>query len=355
MKRIMGQDDISRINCTSVLNLIRKHKGMTRRQLETATGLSWGGVSNTVSRLTGAGYLTERKESGSGGSGRTPVILEICGDDNLTLGIDVNDTGLTACVMNLKNEILGEFAAPADYSSPDALISGLTALIKRALASYKAKRFLAAGVSMQGEVDGVNGVSVRLPQCPGWEFVPLKEILEEKLSLDFVIGHDPDCMLSTYLTDGEQKNLLLLRLDRSVGMAAALRGEILYGSGLWEIAHMSVDPEGPVCRCGRRGCLEAYVSACRIGQNTDREALKRLSAPLASAARNLIHMFRPDRLFLCGELMKYKDAFYPAFFEEIQRNGTNGIPDILTAADAKAAMKGAAMLAADHALRQLEL
>lgn len=356
MKQIKGQDDLSRANSSLALDLIRISGGLTRRQLEAATGLSWGGVTNTVNRLMSAGYIIERKDTESTGSGRTPCVLEINGDDNLVLGVDVNDTGLTACIMGMNSKVHCEYSGKTDFSSPDALIRCLTAFVEEVLSMHSDRRFLAVGISMQGEVDGVRGVSVRLPQCPGWENVPLKEILEEKFDRSVVIGHDPDCMLLSEMEEADEENVVLMRLDKSVGLAAALRGDILYGSGLWEAAHMIIDPNGPKCCCGARGCLDAYVSACHAGEAADETALHALERPLAVAMHNLICLFRPETFILCGDLMKCRDVFYDGVLNELAGIGDEKrIPDIRPVADAKAAMRGAALLGIKYAVGHIEL
>lgn len=340
-----------RVNCANMLDMIRISGQLTRRQLQEATGLSWGGVTNMVNRLISAGYVVERKSICAAASGRTPCILEINGDNHFTLGVDVNDTGLSACVLNLKGEVQAEFSASADYASPNALLGCITVFIAKALESYANKRIHAIGISMQGEVDGRNGISVRLPQCPGWENIPLKKLIEDRFGLETVIAHDPDCMLTSYLNRSEEKNVVLLRLDRSVGMAAALHGEILSGSGLWEAAHLTVDPNGPVCRCGNRGCMEGYVKACGVGKQISQNALNNLAIPLATAVSNIICLFRPETLILCGDLMKYQNCFWERFAAETNHHHVK----IRAVADARAAMEGAALLAVKQAIHQIEL
>ncbi len=83
-------------------------------------------MTNTVNRLMQAGYIMERK-SDAHGCGRTPGILELNAADNYVLGVDVNDAGLTACVMNLRGEALSEHAASADFPSPKALMQSILA------------------------------------------------------------------------------------------------------------------------------------------------------------------------------------------------------------------------------------
>lgn len=351
MKQFMVKNAMSRVNCANMLELIHEFGQLTRRQLEAATGLSWGGVTNMVNRLISAGYIVESKNSTGTACGRAPGLLEINGKDHFTLGIDVNDTGLSACIMNLKDEILAEFAQPADFSSPDALLADIDILIEKALDACKEKQVLAIGVSMQGEVDSRNGVSVRLPQCRGWNDVPLKALIEERFGRATVLAHDPDCMLLSHISKTEDENVVLIRLDKSVGMAAALHGEILYGSGLWELAHMVVDPAGPVCSCGERGCLDAYVAACWMGKGTPVKALSELPRPLATAAGNVVRLFRPETLILCGELMKYQPYFLGEFLSLMHSSGVN----VHTIANARSAMEGAALMACKHAIRQIEI
>lgn len=344
MKGFLGSDGLSRSNCANVLQLVRQCGRLTRRQIESATGLSWGGVTNMVNRLIEAGYLVERKEPGGHASGRTPGVLEVNGGDHFMLGVDVNDTGLSACAVNLRGETVFERTAKADFSSREGLMNCLKTFIAAALEDCAGRHVMALGVSMQGEVDGVNGVSMRLPQCPGWERVPLRDALTERFGLPVVVAHDPDCMLLTHMERCDGENMLLLRIDRSVGMAVALRGEILYGSGLWEVAHMTVDPDGPECRCGRKGCLEAYVSGAEF------------EVPLAMAVRSLDALFRPDTLILCGDLIRLQPQFGSRFTEALESLG--GRPsgmEVQTVADAKAAMKGAALMAARYAVERLEI
>lgn len=351
MKQFLVQNTMSRANCANMLELIREFGQLTRRQLEAATGLSWGGVTNMVNRLIGAGYVVESKNASGTTSGRVPGLLEINGDDHFTLGIDVNDTGLSACVLNLRDEKKAEFALEADFSSPEALRERICALIQMALDKFADKNVLAIGVSMQGMVDGRNGISVRLPQCPGWQNVPLKALIESRFSKETVIAHDPDCMLLSHISKTDDENVVLIRLDKSVGMAAALHGEILSGCGLWEAAHMVVDPKGPACRCGERGCLDAYVAACAADKENRFDALSALPVPLATAAGNIVRLLRPETLILCGDLMRDQAYFHDAFLKQMHTSGVS----IHTIADARAAMEGAALMAAKHAISRLEI
>lgn len=298
-----------------------------------------------------AGYIIERK-SDARGCGRTPGVLEINAADNYVLGMDVNDTGLTACVMDLRGETLSRHSAPADFSSPKALMQSIFAFSDSALAAHTGKRILAIGVSMQGELDPARGVSLRLPQCPGWKNVPIRAALSAYFGTDVYVAHDPDCMLYNYIETRGGKNVALIRLDKSAGLAAAINGRIVQGSGTMEIAHMIVDPLGPACSCGARGCLDAYLTACARGE----APVSALVTPLATSAHNVIRLFNPETLVLSGELMEKSSLFYGEFINTLRNFFGTGIETKLAAiCDASAAMRGAALIAIEGTIAALDI
>ncbi|MEA4888968.1 MAG: ROK family transcriptional regulator [Clostridiaceae bacterium] len=349
-KTFIGQNEMCRDNCITVLEMVQRFGRLTRRQLEAELGMSWGGVTNVVNRLLSAGYLCERKEEKNGSTGRTPGVLEINGQDNFILGADVNDTGLSACMMNLKGEIISEHHAKADFTGKDALLNSLLHFIQGVLNQYDRQHILSVGISMQGEVDEEGGVSLRLTQCPGWEKQQLREYLHQHLGKEVLLAHDPDCMLLNYMESRDSENVILIRLDKSVGMAVALRGEILHGNGLWEIKQTQLAGDG------RARCLDDYVSACGVSGKLSEQALHELAQPLAIAVGNACWLLRPDTLILCGDLMRHKNVFMDDFRAHLSKLWPNtDAMAILAETDAAAARKGAATLAMRHAVRQIEI
>jgi len=346
MKNRLNQDSLRRMNDSRVVRLLRNGP-MTRRRLQELTGLSWGGVTNTVNRLTRAGFIAPcRAESGPAG-GRTPSASALIEYDNLILGTDVNLTGLTGCVMSLTGRVLCEGAAPAELSSPEALTGGLARFMKELMARCPGAGFLAAGISMQGEVDPERGISVSFGGVPGWENVPLRDIIADALGLPVHIAHDPDCMLHACLAEAPAKDALLMRLDTNVGMAVSINGRMITGCGLMEAGHMVVDPAGPVCSCGRRGCLAAYAARCMQGEYSA------IEAPLALAVQGLIQLFRPSRVILAGDMMAHAPRFMAGFMEKYSALGCSA--EIVMLSDALSAMRGAALIAADAATDDLDI
>lgn len=349
MKTVNNQDEVRRANDSRIIEALMNGP-MTRRELQKAASLSWGGITNTVNRLIDAGYITEQRCQGSR-CGRTPAMAALREDDNLIVGIDVNHTGLTGCVTALTGKILSEYSAEADFSSPAALIDSIESFVEATLSGLSGKHVLTLGVSMQGEVDVNSGISLRLPQCAGWQDVALRDILAKRFGLNVYIAHDPDCMLHAYLSSSGMQDAILMRLDSSVGLAVSVGGRLIQGAGLMEAAHMIIDPHGPECRCGMRGCLNAYVAACNKP-----EGYAALAGPLAVAIHNIVQLFRPKTVVFAGELMEHADMFMDKFrniFAEISCH--SGKVDIQTISHAQLAMRGAALIASECAVRALDI
>ena len=142
-----------------------------------------------------------------------------------------------------------------------------------------------------------------------------------------------------------------MRLDRSIGLAVSLNGDILRGPGILEAAHMVIDPNGPLCSCGRHGCLNAYVAGC-----ADTGSFDILAGPLALTTHNLVQLFRPEVIVLAGALMERGGIFMDSFMENFRKISCHADRvRIETVCDARSAMRGAALTAAEGAVNALDI
>ncbi len=346
--------DLSGQNRAQVIELFRRHKLLSRQEIADLTGLSWGGMTKIVARLLEEGILTETVSEVSG-PGRKPHSLSLCRDDNLVAGLDINLEGLGGVVVNLAGEPLGSFARPNSQRDAASLRALILDFAQELLSAFPGKRFLALGIAMQGSVDAGTGTSVIFPRFPDWHSVPIGDMLNQLTGLPVRLEHDPDCILSSVLPKNSADNALLLRIDHSIGMAVALNGQLLRGPGVLEIAHITADPNGPVCGCGRRGCLDVYTSACLNGDEYCPEAVAVLIPHLTRALSNCACLFRPKRIYLTGKLMCHHDRFR-AELESCIRDDLllRDIP-VTCFTDDNRVERGAADLAIDQLLREGKL
>ena len=308
MKRYIGLEEMSKANCASVLNIIQHYGEISRKEISDITSLSWGGMIKIVNKLFENGYIVEDKSEKQPGQGRTPNLIRINKSRNFVIGLDVNRMGLSAYVMNLAGDILKEYAEEGAFDCKDHLLDAILSFVGKIVAEYQEFYILAIGVAMQGILDIEKGVSIRFPHCSDWECVPIRDILKEKFDVEVFVEHDPNCVLYSAMRE-EDENTLLMRIDSSVGMAVSVGGKILRGNGLLEVAHQVVVPNGKVCKCGHRGCLEAYIAPCFIKKEVNMAAVGEMIQPLAVFMQNMYHLFASEKIILTGNLMKHHAHF----------------------------------------------
>lgn len=350
MKKYIGLEEMSNVNCSSVLNVIRNCGEVSRKQITDITGLSWGGMTKIVNKLFEHGYIEEDKCEKGTGTGRTPGVLRVCRTHHFVIGLDINRVGFSAYVMNLAGEVQKEYTAEMTFNNKDELLRAILDFTEAIVDEFRESKILAIGVAMQGILDVEHGISVKFPHCPDWENVPIKEILEDEFGFQVFIEHDPNCMLYSSMHEEESENMLLFRIDNSIGMAVSINGSIVRGNGLLEVAHCIVVPQGKQCRCGQKGCLEAYVSPCLSKDRIDKQAVYELMGPLAVFMSNMVHVFRADTIILTGSLARYHEVFEKELLETFHRICVGDEITLKFVEEAQLAVNGAALIAVQGAI-----
>jgi predicted NBD/HSP70 family sugar kinase len=372
LKKFINQDEMKRMNLTDVFRFIKGRRQTTRKTIEAATGLSWGAVSKIAARLIETGFVTERKPADGAGVGRTPSFLEINGGGRYAVGLDINMTGMTAALLNLRNEQVRKWRGDADYTDRDTLLASIKRFARGVFEDAgQMGEVVGTGVAMQGVVDAENGVSARLPQCAGWQNVRLAEILQAEFRVPTYLEHDPNCVLIAESERRKLGNAVLLRIDKGVGMAVMLGGRVIGGVGLFEIGHTAVVPDGLPCACGGRGCLEIYasisgferqfgapfveiVSRARSGGGAALALFDGMAARLGAAIRNAACLFNAGDVFLCGEMTECADLFLEKARRVVRESGFGGKARF-TLTDVENAAFGAALVAIDKAVNNIQI
>ena len=319
----MGLEDMSKINCSSVLNVIREAKEISRKEISDITGLSWGGMTKIVNKLFEKGYIEEAKSTVTTGAGRTPGVITICKEQNVVIGLDINHEGLEALVINLAGDVLEEYSEPLLFTSKEELLEKIISFSSRVVKENNKKNILGIGVAMQGMVDAQKGISIKFPGCPTWENVPIKEILINHLHYPVFVEHDPNCMLYAAIYNNPAENCVLFRIDRSIGMAVTVDGNVLQGNGLLEVAHTIAVPGGRKCKCGKRGCVEAYLQACLENKELQDDAVEEAAEVIAVLMYNMSQVFNASKIILAGTLMDYKEYFEEKLLADFSKYNEN--------------------------------
>jgi predicted NBD/HSP70 family sugar kinase len=262
---------LRRLNRGRVINALREHGMVSRAEIARRTGLSRSTVSSLVSELQSDGLVVEREEPGAAHGeqgGRPPILLAFDASAGAALGIDFGHSHVRVAVSDLSSNILAERSAPMDidHAAHEGLDVALE-LIGEALdeAGVERSRVIGAGLGLPGPVDQIDGVIGSSAILPGWVGVAAGEEMRRRLDVPVSVDNDANLGALAELTHGAGRGaseLVYLKVSSGIGAGLILGGRLHRGTGgvAGELGHILVAPEGAVCRCGNRGCLETAAS-----------------------------------------------------------------------------------------------
>lgn len=186
------------------------------------------------------------------------------------VGIDVGGTRIKSALVTPDGQVLAEAVRPTPEKVGDQLGEvAAKAVVELTARIDDAVDLLAVGVAVPGLVDDVTGIGVWSANL-GWRDLDLRGGIAAHVDVPVAVGHDVRSGLLAEHRLGaarEADNVLFVPLGTGLASAILCRGQLVTGS-LWtgEIGHIVVVPDGPLCACGQRGCLEALSSAGAIGR-----------------------------------------------------------------------------------------
>jgi predicted NBD/HSP70 family sugar kinase len=260
--------DVRATNLSVVLRFVRAHAPCSRADIAASTGLNKATVSSLVAelierRLLRETGLTEHR------IGRPATMIVVDGAPYAAIGLEVTTDHLTAVAVDLAGERLLSWrrAFAGEHTPAPKAVAAIAALARKAVSRVEAegRHVLGFAVGVAGLVDA-EGV-VRLAANLGWRDVPLKESLTRALGdPGFPVTVDNDGNLAAraehrYGGHGDLADLVYLNAHAGIGAGIISDGRPLRGTRGYggEIGHVRVDRDGPLCPCGRRGCLEAVA------------------------------------------------------------------------------------------------
>jgi glucokinase len=223
-----------------------------------------------------------------GDHGRVLASLPLPPADDVALALDVGGTKLAAGVVTGDGVVHSFERAPARREEgPGPMIERLVALGRAAVdaAGVPWDRIPAIGIACGGPLDPESGRILGALHLPGWDDVPLTELVTEALGRPAVVDNDATAAaLAEWWygagRGGTARDLVYLTISTGVGGGLILDGRPYRGAAgnAGELGHLTIDWQGRQCGCGRRGCLEAYASGTNIALRAN-EALAESKEP----------------------------------------------------------------------------
>ncbi|WP_433004691.1 ROK family transcriptional regulator [Kribbella sp. CA-294648] len=264
VRRGTNLDRVGGFNDTVVLDAIRRaEQRLSRVEIAAATGLSGQAISNITRRLLDAGLVREAGRQKGAGLGKPRTLLELEPTGQYAVGVHLDPAVVTTVVLDLTGQVVVRDRAETPASDdPDVLIAGIAATVERVIAEAGAprERVVGVGIAAPGPIDVERGVVVDPPNLAAWHLVPLRDALRARTGLPVLLDKDVTAAASAEKWAGGPNgrgSFVFFYLGTGVGAGLVIGDEVVRGSSsnVGEIGHVIVDPDGPVCYCGRRGCV----------------------------------------------------------------------------------------------------
>lgn len=347
-----------------IFERVRAAGFIPRVQVAKELAISPATVTTLTSELIEMGLVEEiaTPRDGDSGRGRPAVALGVRPDAHLVAGIKLSDRENTAVVVDFAGNLVADLAMPHQPGAMelDDLLALTTDLIDQICrkAGVDRARLTAIGLGVPGFVDAALGIAHWSPLLSG-RHVPLAQAISARLGLPVHIDNDANLVTLAELWFGAGRHLsdfAVVTIEHGVGMGFVLNHRIYRGAqGLgMELGHTKVQLDGALCRCGQRGCLEAYVADyalareattalnwtnrenrslnilleslydhAKAGNQAARSIFHRAGRFLALGLANVVNLFDPELIILSGERMRYDYLYANETLAEIKALALN--------------------------------
>jgi predicted NBD/HSP70 family sugar kinase len=387
---------VRRNNLELTLRLLALTPGLSRADLAAGTGLTRATVTRLVAELIELGLVREGTVSSSRGVGRPGTPLDLDGRHVLAIGLEVNVDYIAILVRDLGGREVhrDERAFDCVSAGPDGSVRAAIDLCHRAIRRVRNRRhdrqpvIVGVAAAIAGLVDSRDGVVIEAPNLE-WRDYSFGAALRDGLCLNGApvrIGNDANFAALAEFRIGAwagTPDLIYVTGEVGIGGGIIAGGQPLLGNRGFggEVGHIRVDPAGPQCHCGRRGCWEALIGLSAVlrsagistpsgahprtmletlvkrGREGDQQALDaidRLGRDVGVGAAMLGNIFDPTVIILGGYFVALEEWILPRARREVMK-GVLGrrdpMPDVgVSGLGFTAAARGAALHAMDAVL-----
>lgn len=351
--RRANRELIKAMNRNLILHIVRGQGPLSRTQLTEISGLSLGAVSQITNDLLTKNWIYEVGESDYTG-GRRQIMLRLNPHAGYVLGLKLMEERIVCALTDLETTVLEYVETPLTVDhTPEMVSAVLCKIVEQTIrqANIPREKVLGVGVGLAGVVDCAAGI-VRYSPFFKWRETPLVKLLERELNLRVYLENDVNTLTITEQLFGPGHNVanfVVVTVGRGVGMGMVLHHQLYQGEsgGVGEFGHITVDPGGPLCDCGKRGCLEAVASDPAIirelenGNLTLEQIVQKAEegheAALAGLARSghflgmglatIINILCPSLIIISGEGVVAGDFRLKPMYEAMREHTFDGLLD----------------------------
>ncbi|GAA4917783.1 putative NBD/HSP70 family sugar kinase [Stackebrandtia albiflava] len=281
----------------TLLQLLRDGVPRTRSELAAVTGLARSTVTQRVDALLASGLIGPAGEAASTG-GRPPTTFAFRPEARVVIAADLGATHGRLAVTDLAGAVLAETSADLDIArGPDPVLDWVVARGRDLLTGLGRDTgdLLGIGIGLPGPVEHSTGRAVNPPIMPGWDGFDVPGHVSNRLPGSVLVDNDVNIMaLGEHFAHWrDHDHLLFVKAATGIGCGIISDRQVFRGAqgAAGDMGHITVaGDDGPACRCGNTGCLEAVASGAAIAAELTRQGIP------AHSARDVVELARAGSL-----------------------------------------------------------
>ncbi len=263
-KMDLSREDLRKHNRGRLLKLIATGMSLSRSDLAANMGLTKTAITHIANEMIELGYVEEAGKEESSRPGRKNIGLDISEKAPKSVGLLIMRDYIRAVLCDMKLNILKDVSVYREWADKEELTGEILSAVRKVLPD--GTRLGGIGVASIGPIDTKEGVIKKPLFFHGIQDVHVGELLEEEFEVPVFCDNDnQSAALAEHLFGNARgyEDVLMVGMGRGVGSGIIIHGERFSGHDGYapEIGHVSIDKDGPMCTCGRRGCLETYVNS----------------------------------------------------------------------------------------------
>ncbi len=251
----------------AIIIQLQRHGPLSRIDLARRTGVSPSSITSAVSGLIKDGIIFETALKGNTGQGRPPVAISLVPKVGAAVGIEFGFRHVRGVIVDLSYDILAneQVELGMDYSVSTGIEATLDIIENlKKKSGLGDKDLIGVGLGFSSPTD-LSGMPTRSSMIPHWSGTNVRQLLTNRLQVPLVIENETRLSARGETVWGAARGVddfVYLKLHSGVCGAVFANGMFITGKngGAGEVGHISLDPAGPQCRCGNRGCFELYAS-----------------------------------------------------------------------------------------------
>jgi predicted NBD/HSP70 family sugar kinase len=337
-------------NRLRIVDVLRTEGSVSRAEIARRTGLSRTTVSSLVNDLQDLGLVVEKAPAEEGKRGRPGALVSLEPSAGGAVGIDFDHDQLRVAVSDLSRTVLAEASEPCDVDHDATNALDVAArLVARLLseADVATERVLGVGMALAGPVDHEAGTAFPSAILPGWAQIDAVHELERRLGMPVHIDNDSNLGALAEATFGaasQARDAAYVSISAGIGAGLIVDGHPYRGhrGTAGELGHILVDPAGPICRCGNRGCLETLASGPALtklirasrgesitlgelialahdGDAGCRRAIDDAGRAVGRVLASLVNLFNPQTVVIGGDVAEAGELLLAPIRESVHR------------------------------------